>query len=161
MSTAVATNRVRPARDGGDNSSPRSTSQGEAASIRVNLDIRVGAMNEWQLSAIKKVLGYRNLAENWDSYGSPTFGNVAIRSAIDFLLAIPYLGLATPRIVPVSGGGVQFDWINGQRELEIEVRPDGSIDILKVENGIPLDDETEELYSRPSIQQMFAWLTES
>jgi len=32
-----------------------------------------------------------------------------------------------PRVTPVSGGGIQFDWSFGQRELEIEFLPDGKI----------------------------------
>jgi hypothetical protein len=114
-------------------------------------------MNEWQLTAIKKVLGFKSLAPNWDSYGSPSPASCAIQAALSFLIDIPFSSLPAPRIVPVSGGGLQFEWISGERELEVEVRPEGSIEILKVENGLPLDDEEEALLAA-DIKPTFYWL---
>jgi hypothetical protein len=50
-----------------------------------------------------------------------------------------------PAFVPTSGGGVQFEWTVGERELEIEVYPDGTIQYLldgpwrKKDGAIPAD----------------------
>lgn len=154
MTSAVATNRVMPARD---NATSQSYSPQSGPGITSNLDIRVGSMTEWQLNAIKKVLSFKSLAPNWDSYGSPGPANCAIQAALSFLIDIPFSSLPAPRIVPVSGGGLQFEWTRGERELEVEVRPEGSIEILKVENGLPLDDEDGPLLAG-DINPLFYWL---
>jgi hypothetical protein len=154
MTTAAATNRVTPARD---NATSRAYFPDNGRSIMANLDIRVGSMNAWQLNSIKKVLSYKSLNQNWDSYGSPGLAKCTVQAALSFLIDIPFSSLPMPRIVPVSGGGLQFEWVSGERELEVEVRPEGSIEILKVVNGLPLDDEGESIVAS-DIKPIFYWL---
>lgn len=123
-----------------------------------NMVVRVGTFNEWQVKAIKKVLGFRGLPQNWDSYGSAAITQSAVTAAISLLGMIPLATLPTPRAVPVSGGGIQFEWAKGQRELEVEVRPTGAIEILKVENGLPVNDGEDLSLTEAQIEQAFSWL---
>lgn len=110
-----------------------------ASSARV---IKVGDWNEWQINAAKKILSFQSLRQpNWDSYGSKAMTNSVIDTAIDFLNNIWVENVPDPYVIPVSGGAIQFEWTKGDRELEVEIRPDGSIMYLAVENGMPSTDE--------------------
>lgn len=119
--------------------------------IAVNPAIPVGSMELWRREAIKKVIQLGGLAQNWDSYGSgaPTWG--VRRAAIDLLLSVP--SEVAPAIVPVSGGGLHFEWSLGNKELEISIDADSRIETLKVENGIPLDDNVSQ-----ELSALFGWL---
>ena len=72
--------------------------------------------------AREKLLSLRDLPENWNTYGSPPIEEAAIKAGERFLDL-----LSTMAVVPVSGGGVQFE-IGGA--LEIEFLPDGSCEVL-------------------------------
>ncbi len=47
-----------------------------------------------------------------------------------------------PHVVPIHGGGVQFEWASQTSELELEIRPTGSIEFLIV-------DEQEKTFEGP------------
>jgi hypothetical protein len=59
-----------------------------------------------------------------------------------------------PRILPVSGGGIQFEWENGKRELEIEFRPDMNIEFLLAEDGEPIEARKD----FKSVDDLLSWL---
>lgn len=71
---------------------------------------------------------------------------------MELLLNVPGVLLA-PRVVPVSGGGFHFEWTMGNRELEVSISGDHSIEVLRVENGMPIDDD--QMNELPAI---FGWL---
>jgi hypothetical protein len=90
----------------------------------------------WQVEGVKKILGFKNLSKNWDSYGSQPPAQVAIKNAIEFLMAVPFEKLQ-PRILPVAGGSVSLEWRRGNRGLQIEFLSEGSIEYLFIEGGEP------------------------
>jgi hypothetical protein len=95
----------------------------------------------WQLESVKRILECLSLGENWNSYGGhPPSLNTAL-TAIDLLSVIPYADFPRPRVVPIATGGIQFEWENGRRELDIEVRDDGTIEYLKVDDANPDGEE--------------------
>ena len=110
----------------------------------------------WQVEPIKKILGALHLPENWDSYGghAPRIGSAT--AAIDFIAQITHEDPPRPRVVPLGTGGIQLEWSNGQRELEVECRSDGSIEVLKIEG----DSEGEQCpsFNTADITSLFAWL---
>jgi len=113
----------------------------------------------WQINAAKKILQLQSLPANWDSYGShpPSFN--VILSAVSIILKVALDDPPKPRIVPVPGGGIQFEWRKGRRELEIEARPDGSIEYLKIEDGNPIGDGEEmKSASTDSVGSLVSWL---
>jgi len=81
----------------------------------------------WRESVIEKISSYRSLPHNWNSYGSPPPSSTAIYKAIGFVSVLLDDSQPRPRVTPVSGGGIQFDWSFGKRELEIEFLHDGKI----------------------------------
>lgn len=131
---------------------------GRSDAVAGNTTIRVGRMNQWQREAVAKVLKFAySLRQNWDSYGSAPIRTWVVDAAIELIREVPFDNLSAPRVVPVSGGGIQFEWSKGNRDLEIEVRPDRSIEGLKVLSGMPVD-EGQELTSSTDIEQLFSWL---
>jgi len=85
------------------------------------------------LEVLKEIAHY---GDNWDSYGSPPIREGVCDSARELLLS---LGpeVPSPTVVPVSGGGIQFEWQFEERELEIEFCPNGGIEYLQEsEEGI-------------------------
>ena len=85
------------------------------------------------LVPLRRIAELVALPDNWDSYGSPRINAVAAQRAILVLFAAEMGFPPPPRIVPVSGGGLQIEWAHGNRELEIEILPGGAIEVLAVE----------------------------
>lgn len=97
-------------------------------------------LSQWQVDSIVEILRLGNLQQDWDSYGSPPPGSQLIELAIRVVRSIPFDDLATPRVVPVAGGGIQIEWRVGQRELELTILPDRSVEFLKIERGEPCEE---------------------
>ncbi len=113
-------------------------------------------LSQWKIDAISQTLKLERLPTDWDSYGSPPPSNELVDFCIDRLKNIPFNDLPSPNVVPVSGGGIQFEWSLSDRELELEVLPNYTIGFLKVERGEPLDQgEVKDLQQIPAL---FGWL---
>jgi len=79
------------------------------------------------IDALRTISNLMRLSDNWNSYGSPQIQPAAVQRAVEVLIAAEADAPPSPRIVPVSGGGLQIEWAAGARELEVELLPDGSI----------------------------------
>lgn len=145
MRAAAATNKV---------SLPAQSHSQQDVGITVNDAIPVGGMEPWRSEAIKKVIEFDALAQNWDGYGSQAPNLAVKQTAIDLLLKVPGDYDPSPRIVPISGGGLHFEWAVGDRELEISIEPSSSVEALKVEHGMPVEDGESH-----SLSALFGWLT--
>lgn len=121
---------------------------------------KIGYLNDWQIAAITKIVGFGSLKQNWDSYNSPAMTERVIDAAIDFVARISIENVPAPHVIPVSGGGIQFEWAKGRRELEVEVRPNRTLVYLEVENDSPLEPEKEiEPGEIPTAsERLLAWL---
>jgi hypothetical protein len=119
----------------------------------VNPAVPAGEMPDWKRQAIQKVNNLSRLQPNWDAQGSqaPTWG--IRQAAIDLLLRVPVSPLPTPSVVPVSGGGYHFEWTVGDRELEISIEHDFSVEALRVVSGVPI--EPDEI---ADMRRLFTWL---
>lgn len=124
-------------------------------------DFIVIVHSQWETQSVKSVLQMQKLPSDWDSYGSPPPARKAVDASLVLLWQITKLGLEdlpVPHVVPVPGGGIQFEWQVGSRELELEVLPDGSAEFLKVEDGDPIVEGPLEGWK---MLALFAWLTSS
>ena len=76
----------------------------------------------WFGEAQEKLLSFKILEYNWDTYGANPISIQAIETA-DKLLRM--LSSETPRafMVPTSNGGVSFDWPT----YELEISPQGYV----------------------------------
>jgi hypothetical protein len=73
------------------------------------------------------------LPENWNGYGSPRLQPAAISEASNLIGILEVLHMPVPQFVPVSGGGIQLEWHNNKCELEVEIRADGTMEFLIVD----------------------------
>ena len=99
-----------------------------------------------------------NLPFDWDSYGSPKIPNELIKTAEIFLDSLEYEDITQLLIVPVSGGGIQFEWQIGDRELELEFIDSNTIAYLKVCNDEPLEEGQFNLNDIIPSRDIIRWL---
>src|SRR5947209_16330790 len=90
------------------------------------------ASSDWSVDAVNGVGKIAKLPANWDSYGSQPLTGLAKTCAISLAMEFGREDLPAPRVVPISGGGLQFEFTYGPRSLELEVLPDGTIEFLRI-----------------------------
>lgn len=93
----------------------------------------VAAQPLWSRAIQNELIELTDLPYNWDSYGSPPVQTEVISVALDVLATMSRAGMARPTVLAVPGGGVQFEWATPNSELEVEIRPDRSIEFLIVD----------------------------
>lgn len=120
--------------------------------------VPIASFGLWKVQALKAVLQTAQLPANWDSYGSAPPSTAVVRDAVRFVEGAPIEDLPVPYVVPLSGGGIQFEWISEHREVEAEIRPDGSLNLLRVENGEPVEEISTRLDDRMRFNSMLSWL---
>jgi hypothetical protein len=120
--------------------------------------LSVSKANPWLHSAQQKISELAQLSENWDSYGSRPVQQPAIEQAADLVACLSKLDLPDPQIFPVPGGGIQLELQEGQRELELEIMPDGSIEYLLVAEGGEMLEGSIPTSSRGDIYRLAYWL---
>lgn len=112
----------------------------------------------WQVEPVKRALECLSLTENWDSYGGQTPSHDTVLSVIDFISMIPFDNLPRPRVVPLASGGIQLEWSTGSRELDIEFRPDGLIEFLRVEGDSDGEEGKLVSFTPDHVKSLIAWL---
>ena len=114
------------------------------------------------IPSVQRLLTLSSLEKDWDSYGSQPPSKVAIVMGLTLLQGLVDVGLenlTTPRINPVSGGGVLLEWEAGSRELELELLSDGVVRYLKIEHGEPIHEDTVTHPMFSQMQDLLLWLT--
>jgi hypothetical protein len=118
----------------------------------------ISYINLWLEDSQDELHKLKELPENWDSYGSPRIKDVSVKTTADLLINLAKLGMPKPYLFPVSGGGLQLEWQQSNRELEIEVLPDGRIEYLKVyEDGKMTESTIDKMY----VWQLVKWFREN
>lgn len=87
--------------------------------------------DDWLMSAVASIKAIAALPHDWNSYGAPPLTAAATNHALELALGMSR-SMPEPRIAPVAGGGLQFEWTLGPGALELEVMPDGAIEYLRV-----------------------------
>lgn len=116
-------------------------------------------LSQWQIQGIKRLREVLSLSENWDSYGSPPPTQLAADAAMDLLTRINIDHFVAPRVVPVSGGGLQLEWEIGERGLELLILDDGSVEYLTTERREPHEEGRIHLINE--VRPLFLWLLSS
>lgn len=127
-----------------------------SSDLRVNLAIPVAEVAAWRRDAFAKIAQVASLPVDWDSQQSPPPGRAVRQTAIELLQRVPGDEYPAPHIIPVSGGGLHLEWEVGDRELEISIEPDGAVEALRVEHGMPIDAEPE----GSDVASLFRWLAQ-
>lgn len=68
------------------------------------------------LSSLARLL---NLQDNWDSYGGRKPQLIAVIQGLKLLWQIMAINTPAPSVVPLSDGGIQFEWHRKNQDLEI------------------------------------------
>lgn len=109
-------------------------------------------------TVVEKIAELARLSENWDSYGSRPIQPAAIEKTIELLRELSKFDLPLPQIFPVPGGGIQLEWQNAERELEIELLSDGSVEFLIVDEEGEMREGQISPYSSAEIYRLVHWL---
>lgn len=120
--------------------------------------VLLSELSRWQIEAVRKLFQLLALPRDWDSYGSPPPSEVAVTVGVRLILGIDLDYFVSPRIVPVSGGGVQLEWSLGSREVEIEIDDEGSAEYLKSSYGKPIEEGPLSLGDLTQIRSLLTWL---
>jgi len=94
---------------------------------------------------IRSVQTLINLQPNWDGYGSPPPSERAAAIAFRLISEIKENLRNPAHVCPVGGGGIQLEWHVGDKDLEIEIGFDGSVEYLAAagdrtqEGELPMD----------------------
>lgn len=117
-----------------------------------------GELQDWQVSAIQKLAALRNLPLNWNSYGSQPVPSVVIDAAMDLVAhpGIPDAG--APRVLPISGGGLQLSWERGVRELDIELSSDLTCSVLLTQGDTTLLEAPSVQFGPEAFGRVLSWI---
>jgi hypothetical protein len=85
---------------------------------------------EWYDSLNEKVKELEKLPPDWDSYGAPPPDKDTSRFAVDSLLKIVPINCPPPQVVPLSDGGIAFEWHDKGIDLEIRAHPTRKLSYL-------------------------------
>lgn len=122
----------------------------------------VRVRTRWEGEAVGALLTLTSLPADWDGDGSPPPDARVVEAALRFLGAVGELGLGPlpqPHVVPLSGGGVHFEWAVGARQLQVAIFPDAPADFLRVQGRAVVDQGLLSLTTWEQVPELFAWLT--
>lgn len=93
--------------------------------------IRGSATTEpaWLRPVIEDLESLSRLKENWDTYGAPRINDGCIKDALSLLEEVQGDSSPAPSCVPTSEGGIQLEWHRNGVDLEIEISPQGTVEV--------------------------------
>ena len=106
---------------------------------------------------LDKLAQLSELPENWDGYGSPCVQPAVKETAVDLIHLLHKIGMPVPHFAPVSGGGIQLEWHKTDRELELEILPDGDVAFLKVNGSEEMEEGVLPRYFHVSVCELAKW----
>lgn len=118
----------------------------------------VARSTPWLRAAQQKISELARLAENWDSYGSRPIQSSAIEQASKAIEYLSDISLPPPQIFPVPGGGLQLEFEQDGRELEIEFLPDGSTEYLMIASNGEMREGSIPSGSKGDLYRLAYWL---
>lgn len=69
----------------------------------------------------KKVSGFLEFPENWDSYGAARISPDVAFFSINFIESVISAVTPVPQVVPLHNGGIQFEWHENRINFEIAI----------------------------------------
>jgi hypothetical protein len=115
-------------------------------SLASNKVAKLGTAAVWVDDARRALAKLAILPDNWDGQESPSIQGEVIALAFKILTEIESYDLPTAHIGPVPGSGIGIEWRYGDRDLNLEILPDGSLEFLKAQktsSGFDLDQMVE------------------
>lgn len=114
----------------------------------------------WHFNAIKEVFRVCSVVHDWDSYGSPPPTNQAADRAIDIVTYVAASGLdesvSVPEVFPIPGGGLRLEWQSVDKELAVDIFPDGSVEFLQAKGEQVVNEGNLVRYRIPALLEWVA-----
>lgn len=108
--------------------------QGRAA---VMLAIRT-TPPEWREPCLRQLDRLGELRDNWDSYGAKPIHPLSIDLAKRLLMELARVdAIESPTVSASPEGNAALCWDNGNRSLDLEIQPDGSVEYVYLNEGTP------------------------
>ena len=115
--------------------------------------------------AFQRIGGFARLPENWDSYAAKPIDRECISRGVTIfkelvkLSSVAEVEIPTPFVAPLSSGGIQIEWEEGERYLELSITPDPlSVDYFATdkakEGQLTLEGS---LKSRFALKELLTW----
>jgi hypothetical protein len=98
----------------------------------VHPSVPPAAVPDWVSPTLVSLARLGEFRKDWDGYGSPPIRPAALQAAHYLVAALLPLPLPIPSVCPITGGGIGFTWLVADRELNIEILPDGLAQYLAV-----------------------------
>jgi hypothetical protein len=117
----------------------------------------VPALSVQEKGLIKRIAELSKLPNGWDSYGSPPISTLATTVAFSVVVGLGPDFLSYVNVVPVSGGGIQFEWDVLNRGLEVEISPTGAVEYLKSERNLSVEEGPIEDGSFSELRSLIMW----
>ncbi|SRR6266481_902014 len=114
----------------------------------------------WEAEAYRRALALKDMPDDWDRPRSRKPTILAVNAALTYIQRVAGLELfaiSSPFIAPMSNGGVQLEWSHGQRQLEIELLPDGAACFVTSAAGDVTEGDLGDA-SSPDVKSLFGWL---
>jgi hypothetical protein len=95
----------------------------EAGSPKWNIETRFN-------QAFHRIGSFSRLPENWDSYAAKAIDRDCISRGVTIfkelikLSSVAKVKIPAPFVAPLSSGGIQIEWEEGERYLEVSITPD-------------------------------------
>jgi hypothetical protein len=74
---------------------------------------------KWFSVTLASLTRLLNLQDNWDSYGGRKPQHIAVIQGLKLLSQVMANNTPAPSVVPLSDGGIQFEWHRKSQDLEI------------------------------------------
>lgn len=102
----------------------------------IKLPASINLINQsWFLPVKTQLQEFLAFEKNWNGYGESPIHEEAIRRTINVLNTIVSETTPKPDIVPTSKGGIQIEWVSKDFEIEVEIFPTESAQIIIVESS--------------------------
>ena len=90
------------------------------------------------LAQIEQMAG---LPHDWNGYGAFPIDPEVIEAASQFIDRLSLDAIATPQVVPMTRGRLQFEWHRGNRSLELEFESPTLAHFLKYDSDRGIEEE--------------------
>lgn len=89
----------------------------------------------WLKEIYDRISELSSLKENWDSYGGLPVAPKAILTVRVVLSNLDIEDMPRPHVAAIPDGGIGLHWRVADRDLEVEVEPNGDIHFLQTNVG--------------------------
>lgn len=97
------------------------------AHVIVPVDVQSAEPPQWLVNVVERTQQLLALPGGWDTYGSERVTYDRASEALVFLLNLPPEFASRAAIMPLSTGGVQLEWHQGNRDLELTFEKNGVV----------------------------------